>query len=537
MPWLARLSATAGNRRKLWMLALAMLAIFLLDLALPHSVPLLPFYFLMVVLSASFAPPRLMVPLIVEAYGLAIAHALTLGLSPSIDFLSRMLGLSCITAAAVMLSAQRSRELEWRRRTEQILTLTFDAAALGVGLADANGRLIRVNRALCDMVGRDASSLLSLSWPGITHPDDIARERELVEEMLANHRDSYRIKKRYLRSDGSIRWMDATISCVRLPGGAVDFFIGQAIDITDQIAAQEALARSEEHFRLLSENSSDVVIQIAADGTLRWVSPSLTAMLGWNPEEWIGRPGIEFLDHRGDAQEYRANLERLGSGETVVARDRVRGKDGRWHWTETHASLFRDATGASDGFVASFRTIDEVAIEQELLRRAGTDSLTALLNREELFRQIEQLMALEQCRGQQLAVLFCDLDHLKAVNDTYGHLAGDAVLQAIAARLRSCLRESDLAARIGGDELMVVLTALQGLEEAREIAEELRRVAQDPVPTPAGEMRVTLSVGVALALPDESLDALIARADAAMYAAKQQGRNQVVTIAGSSAQP
>ena len=110
-------------------------------------------------------------------------------------------------------------------------------------------------------------------------------------------------------------------------------------------------------------------------------------------------------------------------------------------------------------------------------------------------------------------------------------------LTAIAARLRSCLRESDLAARIGGDELMVVLTALQGLEEAREIAEELRRVAQDPVPTPAGEMRVTLSVGVALALPDESLDALIARADAAMYAAKQQGRNQVVTIAGSSAQP
>ena len=129
-------------------------------------------------------------------------------------------------------------------------------------------------------------------------------------------------------------------------------------------------------------------------------------------------------------------------------------------------------------------------------------------------------------------MLFCDLDHFKEVNDNNGHQAGDAVLQAMAMRIRSCLRGSDLAARIGGDELMVVLPGLHGLPDALAIAEKLRRLASEPVPTPGGEVQISMSVGVALACAGESLDALIARADTAMYTAKQQGRDQVVAIAG-----
>ncbi|QPN67729.1 GGDEF domain-containing protein [Synechococcus sp. CBW1006] len=215
----------------------------------------------------------------------------------------------------------------------------------------------------------------------------------------------------------------------------------------------------------------------------------------------------------------------------------MRAKDGHWHWAETHASAFRDAKGRMDGFIASFRLIDtEVAKEQELLRRAGTDSLTALFNREEMFRQIERLMARHQRRGEKLAVLFCDLDRFKNVNDIHGHQAGDAVLQEIGIRVRSCLRSTDLAARIGGDELMVVLTDLHGPEDAKAIAEKLRLAAHVPVPTQAGDLQVSISVGVAVAQPDESLDALIARADAAMYAAKEQGRDRVVMIAASPQQ-
>lgn len=129
-----------------------------------------------------------------------------------------------------------------------------------------------------------------------------------------------------------------------------------------------------------------------------------------------------------------------------------------------------------------------------------------------------------------MALLFCDLDRFKEVNDTLGHQAGDAVLLAMADRVRSCLRASDLAARIGGDELLVALPGLQHLEDAVAIAEKLRRLASEPVPLPEGEVRISVSVGVALAEEGESIDELMARADEAMYEAKHQGRNLVVTI-------
>ncbi len=245
-----------------------------------------------------------------------------------------------------------------------------------------------------------------MSWCEITHPDDGAQEQPLEEQMRANRRDSYRIKKRFLPSDGPPIWMDVSVSCTRKFDGTVDFFIGQGVDITDQVAAQEALAQ-----------------------------------------------------------------------------------------------------------------------------RASTDSLTGLLNREEVFQQIEQQLRRQRRReGDQLAVLFCDLDHFKEVNDSCGHQAGDAVLEEMARRLRSCLRSSDLAARIGGDELVVVLTEVGGQAEAMAIAEKLRQLALEPVPTLGGLARVSLSVGVALALPGEDLDGLLARADAAMYEAKRRGRNQVVRI-------
>ncbi|MFM7634065.1 MAG: PAS domain-containing protein, partial [Cyanobacteriota bacterium] len=132
--------------------------------------------------------------------------------------------------------------------------------------------------------------------------------------------------------------------------------------------ARERLAASEEHFRLLAENSSDVVFRLANDGRILWVSPSLTPTLGWLPQEWLGRVGTEFLVHRGETVQYRANWKTLKSGQEVtLARDQVRARDGSIHWIETHAAPYRNGQGEVDGIVASFRRIDEeVAAEREL---------------------------------------------------------------------------------------------------------------------------------------------------------------------------
>ncbi len=170
-------------------------------------------------------------------------------------------------------------------------------------------------------------------------------------------------------------------------------------------------------------------------------------------------------------------------------------------------------------------------VEAILERRASTDELTNLLNRKEALGQVE---ILNRRRGRGLAALWCDIDRFKLVNDTHGHAAGDAVLKTLADRIRDCLRSTDdIGARIGGDELLILLNGVNGLEDAMNVAEMLRSRAAEPIPTAAGPISVTLSIGVTLADPDESTDALLARADDAMYQAKKAGRNQVVAIAAS----
>ena len=300
-------------------------------------------------------------------------------------------------------------------------------------------------------------------------------------------------------------------------------------DVTDRVDAQQRLAASEEAYRLLAQNSSDVVLRIRDDRIL-WISPSLQAALGWEPQEWLGRPVTEPL-HPDDQAAYATARQAIERGQSVVSSHRVRAKDGSWHWIEAHAGPYRDPQGTIDGLVASFRIVDsEVAAREQLERYARTDELTGLLNRREVLERIDGREDHQVRTGEQTALLFCDLDRFKTINDRFGHAAGDELLRTVARRIRSCLRSEDLAARTGGDELLVVLHGVQDLANAVAIAEKIRTAVAHPVPTAAGDLKISLSIGVTLALPGESSDALIARADAAMYEAKQFGRDRVIAI-------
>ncbi|RYV51423.1 PAS domain S-box protein [Pengzhenrongella frigida] len=298
-------------------------------------------------------------------------------------------------------------------------------------------------------------------------------------------------------------------------------------DVTDQYAARAALAASEEIHRLLTENLSDVVVHLRA-GTIAWVSPSLTGSLGWTAQDWLDHPIAEFIhpDDLGAVDEHR---DALAAGGSDLFRLRIHAKDGRSHWIQVHAKPFYDRDGVQDGVVASFRIIDpEVAAEEDLEARARSDELTGLMNRREVLERVAVMTSHPRRTGEEAAVLFGDIDGFKAINDDYGHSAGDEVLHTVAIRVASCLRSGDIAARIGGDELLVLLDGVHELANAVDIADNIRRAVAHPIAIDGVTVTVTLSIGVTLAVPGESVDDMIARADEAMYEAKQAGGDRVV---------
>ncbi|BDU74368.1 diguanylate cyclase [Mesoterricola silvestris] len=227
--------------------------------------------------------------------------------------------------------------------------------------------------------------------------------------------------------------------------------------------------------------------------------------------------------HRDPASaELRSRLEALGEdpayrGHPLMAElERL---------AEAHLRLLRrlgKITRISDGFQGQLKALNEV-----LQLASRTDSLTGIPNRRAMMEDLHAELLRTQRDGGSMAVIMADVDRFKAVNDTYGHEAGDQVLVALAQALRGALRAYDVCARWGGEEFLVLLpaTARQG---ALEVGEKLRKAAA-ALSVPAAETRVTvgLSVGLAVLERGESMDALIRRADAAMYLAKRQGGNRV----------
>src|SRR5438874_2145393 len=414
--------------------------------------------------------------------------------------------------------AGRIRQSERRFRS-----LIENATDLFV-ICDAEGRPIYISPSVNGIVGVNAEELLGTPNNDLHHPDDLPRVIDAFADAMQVGRADVDFRIRH--SDGSWRWLELTVTNL-LHDPDIEGLVLTGRDVTERKRAEEALRVSEERWRALLLNSSDVITVLGADGKVLYTSPSTERLLGYPPHDLTNMEVFELV-HPDDLDRAATILLELleqsePAGDPIEMR--VRHADGSYRWLEAvPTNLLDDA--AIGGIVVNIRDISErKRAQDELARQALYDSLTGLANRALLLDRLGSALSRSERTGTLTGVLFLDLDHFKLVNDSLGHALGDQLLIAVAERLQQFLRKGDTAARLGGDEFVLCCEGLESYDEAADIADRVADILGEPVVLDGHDLSVTVSVGITYAC-DESRkpEELLRDADVAMYRAKDRGR-------------
>ncbi len=441
--------------------------------------------------------------------------------------------------------------------SEERFSATFNQAAVGLAHVAPDGRWLRVNRKLCDIVGYTQDELLKLSFHDITHPDDLERDLHKTQQMLAGKIAVYAIEKRYIRKTGEFIWVNLTVTLMRDPHGEPKYFISVIEDITQRkrierafhaIIAGTATTSGDDFFRTMVMNlASAVGARYAFVGTLAdQRTDRIQVIASWTGTEFgdnfqydlAGTPCDNVfgktLCHYPHSVQQRFPADQLLADMDV---DCYLGMPLLSSCGETlgilvvlHDQPIEDSASAVN-VMGVFGTragaeLERLNYEKRLTYLANHDSLTALPNRNLLQDRLNQIIAHTHRAGQLMAVLFLDLDRFKTINDSLGHDTGDQVLTTVSSRLSACIRDGDTIARLGGDEFIILLNNLTREEDAATIASKIIGCLQHPIELEANELYITASIGISL-YPQDGIDGntLLKNADTAMYRAKDSGRN------------
>ena len=290
------------------------------------------------------------------------------------------------------------------------------------------------------------------------------------------------------------------------------------------------LQKIESKYGPLAEGVPSVayVYEPGVNGQCLYISPSIDRVLGFTQENWIADGGLwDRLLHPEDADRVISNeLDCARSGEALVQEYRISRADGRFVWIRDEMTVVRgDSESEEPLFFGVFLDVsDRKRMEAELERLALYDSLTGLPNRALFTDRLAHAIG-RRGRSHATAVYFLDVDRFKRINDSLGHRAGDEVLREVAARIQRTLRPEDTVARFGGDEFTVLCESVGGVLEAVGVADRLQRELAEPVYAGGAELRLSASIGIAMAEPDDEMigSRLVEDADAAMYRAKERG--------------
>jgi len=324
---------------------------------------------------------------------------------------------------------------------------------------------------------------------------------------------------------GGTVWTEVSFSGIQNSAGEFVNFLGVTRDISERKRAELDL-----HIAAIAFESQDGMIVTDAQRTILRVNHAFTAISGYAAVEVIGKTPRILQSGRHDADFYSAMWSTIQAAGVWHGEVWNRRKNGEIYPEQITITAVKAGTGQVTHYVAVLRDITQrKQLEKEVAQLAFFDTLTQLPNRRLFNDRLGQSLARAQRAQASLALMFIDLDKFKRINDTYGHEAGDCLLQTLAKRIESCLRASDTAARVGGDEFLVLISDLQNSQDALAVAEKIRLALEQPVVTADGlTLWASASIGIAL-YPDhaQTEQNLLRLGDRAMYQAKKIGGNFV----------
>jgi len=421
-----------------------------------------------------------------------------------------------------VVSERKMREGEARYRD------LFENSPLGHHSLGPDRQFSAVNTAFLDILGYTKEELIGRkSLRDILAPSDAERfdrHWDVLERGGAVDNVAYTI----VRKDGSPRSVLISASAARDEAGRIVTTRGTMLDVTQLRRAEESVRRISERYRSLVDHNLAGVYFTRADGSVFDCNDAFAQILGFaSREELLASSPSDFYVHTTDRDALLARLqtERFVTGIESTFRTR----DGASKWVLQNLA-WMSRPGEEPRIEASvFDITSRKMAEDRLNYQARHDSLTGLPNAAMFEERVRHAIDAARNTRRHTAVLYLDLDGFKLINDTLGHHIGNDLLQLIASRLKSALRQEDMVARLGGDEFTIVAPAIRSADDAARIAEKISRIFAEPFLLAGREVSISVSMGIAVSPADgEDPETLLRNADIAMYRAKEIGRNTYV---------
>jgi diguanylate cyclase (GGDEF)-like protein/PAS domain S-box-containing protein len=377
------------------------------------------------------------------------------------------------------------------------------------------------NLSYLDWFGKTPQQMLGLSMSAVLGNKLFGLNLPYIQGALAGEVQEF--ERTMVKPDGSVGYTLANyIPDIDTQGRTVGFF-ALVTNISRLREADAAIRLSASVFEATTEG----IMVTDTQATIVSVNPAFTALTGYTPEEVVGQNARILKSGRHDATFFSAMFQqlqqtRLWKGEVWSKR-----KDGSIYLAQLSISAIRDDSGDITRYVGVCADITDRWDKEQIVRHMALhDGLTGLPNRSLLMERLGQLFAMSAREPRHIALMFLDLDGFKLVNDTWGHDMGDHVLKTVSTRLSGLLRPSDTVARLGGDEFVILLNNPDSRESVGLIAARVIEEVNAPISFDGKTAHVGTSVGIAIFQEeDTSPDALLKRADDAMYVAKAAGKN------------